>query len=91
LEWVLYEKNSFNETLIDDEKANSVTARGQIESGKLFKAQSVTETNLHNNNTFIIRIISSGNDGLNGFFDNYIYLKDNILISIMFSNWIHLY
>jgi hypothetical protein len=84
-ELVMYEETLFNETLIDGEKASSVTAGGQIESGELLKAHSVTELN-HNNNTYIIRIVSSGNDGLSGFFDNYNYFKDNILSSVRFLN-----
>lgn len=83
LESVMYEENSFNETVIDGEKASIVTVGGQIESGELLKAHSVTEMS-HNNNTYIIRIVSSGNDGLSGYFDNYNYLKDNILSSIIF-------
>ena len=83
LESVMYEENSFNETMIDGEKASVVTVGGQIESGELLKAHSVAEMN-HNNNTYIIRIVSSGNDGLSGYFDNYNYIKDNILSSITF-------
>ena len=85
LETVMYEENSFNETLIDGEKASSVAAGGQIESGELLKAHSVVQMN-HNKNTYIIRIVSSGNDGLSGFFDNYNYFKDNILSSVKFLN-----
>ena len=83
LDLVMYEENSSNETLIDGEKASSVTAGGQIKSEDFLRAYSVTEVN-HNNNTYIIRIASSGNDALSGFFDNYNYLKDNILSSIRF-------
>jgi hypothetical protein len=80
---VTYEENSFNETLIDGEKASFVTVGGPTKSGEFFKAHTVTEMN-HNNNTYIIRIVSSGNDGLSGFFNNHNYLKDNVISSIKF-------
>lgn len=85
LELVMYEENLFNETLIDGVKASTVTAGGLIESSELLRAHTVTEMN-HDNNTYIIRIISSGNDGISGFFNNHNYFKDNILNSIKFIN-----
>lgn len=84
-ELVTYEENSLNETAIDGEKLSFVTVGGQIERGELFNAQTVAEIN-HENNTYIIRILSAGDDGLSGFFNNHNYLKDNILGSIKFLN-----
>ena len=83
LQLVTFEENSFNGTLIDGERASSVTAVGQIGSGELLRAHSVTEMN-HGNSTYIIRMSSSGDEGLSGFYNNYQYLRDNILNSINF-------
>ncbi len=83
LQIVTFEENSFNGTLIDGERASSVTAVGQIGIGNILSAYTVAEFN-HGNSTYIIRISSSGDEGLSGFFNNYQYLRDNILGSINF-------
>ena len=83
LKLVTLEENSFNDTLIDGERASIVTVGGQIGIGDLLRAYTITEMN-HGNSTYIIRISSSGDQGLSGFFNNYQYLRDNILTSINF-------
>jgi len=83
LQLVSFEENSFNGTLIDGERASSVTTGGPIGIGDLMRAVTVTEVN-HDNSTFIIRISSLGDDGLSGFNNNHNYLRDNILSSINF-------
>lgn len=83
LQLVTFEDNSFNSTLIDGERASIVTAGGPIGIGGLMRAFTVTEMD-HDNSTYIIKISSTGDDGMSGFVNNYDYLKDNILSSIKF-------
>lgn len=83
LQLVTFEENSFNGTLIDGERASSVTAGGPIGIGDLMRAFTVTEM-IHDNRTYIIKISSTGDDGLSGFLNNHNYLRDNVLSSIKF-------
>ncbi len=85
LSLVTFEENSFNETIIDSELASTVSVGGPVGILGESQARTVTELN-HNNKTFVIKFNSLGQDGINGFFENHNYLKDNVLNSIKFHD-----
>ncbi len=83
LSLVTYEENAYNSTIIDNEIASTVSVGGPTSLEQGSQAYSVTEVN-HNNMTFVITLESIGDDGISGFFNNFNYLKDNVLNSIKF-------
>lgn len=81
--FVVYEDVSFNRTKVDGAVAGSFAAAGPTGLVDIKEVNSVVETN-HNNQTYIIKLHFSGDDGTRGFYNNYKYLEDNIIDSINF-------
>lgn len=81
--FVTYEDVSFNRTIVDGEIAGSFAAAGPTGLVDIKEISSIIETN-HNNQSYIIKLDFSGDDGTSGFHSNYKYLEDNIVNSIKF-------
>lgn len=79
--FVTYEDVSFNRTIVDGEIAGSFAAAGPTGLVDIKEINSIIETN-HNNQSYIIKLDFSGEDGTSGFHSNYKYLEDNIVNSI---------
>jgi hypothetical protein len=81
--FVTYEDVSFNRTMVDGEIAGSFAAAGPTGLVDIKEVNSIIETN-HNDQSYIVKLDFSGDDGTSGFYSNYKYLEDNIINSIKF-------
>ena len=81
---IVLEDISFNRTTIDGEIAGSVAISRPIGLADINEIDKIIETN-HSDQTYIIKLNFTGDEGISGFFNNYKYLEDNIIDSIEFS------
>ncbi len=80
----ILEDISFNRTTIDGEAAGSVAISRPIDLTDINEIDKIIETN-HSDQTFIIKLNFTGDEGISGFYNNYRYLEDNLIDSIKFS------
>jgi hypothetical protein len=80
---VVYEDISFNRTAIDGETAGSVAVSRHTGLADITEIHNIIETN-HTNQTYVIKLNFAGDEGISGFYNNYKYLKDNLIDSIKF-------
>ncbi len=81
---IVLEDISFNRTTIDGEAAGSVAISRPIGLTDINEIDKVIETN-HSDQTYIIKLNFTGDEGISGFNNNYRYLEDNLIDSIKFS------
>jgi len=81
---IVIEDISFNRTTIDGEAAGSVAISRPIGLTDINEIDKIIETN-HSDQTYIIKLNFTGDEGISGFNNNYRYLEDNLIDSIKFS------
>jgi len=81
---IVIEDISFNRTTIDGEAAGSVAISRPIGLTDIKEIDKIIETN-HSDQTYIIKLNFTGDEGISGFYNNYGYLEDNLIDSIKFS------
>ena len=81
---IVLEDISFNRTTIDGEAAGSVAISRPIGLTDIKEIDKIIETN-HSDQTYIIKLNFTGDEGISGFYNNYGYLEDNLIDSIKFS------
>ena len=81
---IVIEDISFNRTTIDGEAAGSVAISRPIGLTDINEIDKIIETN-HSDQTYIIKLNFTGDEGISGFYNNYGYLEDNLIDSIKFS------
>ncbi len=81
---IILEEITFNRTTIDGEVAGSVAISKPIGLTDIDEIDKIIETN-HSDQTYIIKLNFTGDEGNSGFYNNYKYLEDNLIDSIKFS------
>lgn len=78
---ITHEESIFNRTDADGALVNYISVVGYKENSNQLNGNSILTTT-KNNMTNIIKLNSTGDDGISGFANNYKYLEENILGSI---------